>query len=60
MGINGFSLFRGRAFTKSFKARDDPFKQAHDVRPGRLEYPLFDKTDHLDHMLISESQVAMN
>ncbi|GAA5703771.1 hypothetical protein AQJ43_25955 [Streptomyces avermitilis] len=55
MGVDNFSLFRGRAFAESFQARDDPFKQTHDVPPGRLEYPLVDKKDHLGHMFVSES-----
>lgn len=60
MGVDDFSLFRGRAFAESFQARDDPFKQTHDVPPCRLEYPLVDKKDHLGHVLVSESQVAMD
>ncbi|MFC9943640.1 hypothetical protein [Streptomyces pratensis] len=60
MGLGNFSLFHGRAFAESFQAGDDPFEQTHDVPPGRLENPLVDKKDHLGHMFVGESQVAMD
>lgn len=55
MGIDNFSLFRGRAFAESFETRDDPFKQTHDVHPGRLEHSLVYEENHLGHMFVSES-----
>ncbi|MFJ3961546.1 hypothetical protein [Streptomyces sp. NPDC090036] len=60
MVIDNFPLFRGHTFAESFQARNNPFKQTHDIPRGRLEYPLVDKKDHLGHMFVSESQVAMN
>lgn len=60
MRVENFSLFGGHAFAETLQARDDSFKQAHDVRSARPEYPLFDKKDHLGHMFVSESQIAMN
>ena len=60
MGVDNLSLFGGHAFTESLQARDDLLKQPHDVRPARPEYPLFDEKDHLGHMFVGESQIAMN
>lgn len=60
MGINSFSLFDGHTLAKSFQARDDFFKQPHDVRPGRPKRSLVDKKDHLGHMFVSDRQIAMN
>lgn len=54
MGVDNSSLFDGHAFAESFQARDDPFKQPHDVRPTRPEYALVDKKDHLGHMFVGE------
>lgn len=54
MGIDNFSFFGGHTFAESFQARDGPFKQPHDFRPTRLEYPV-DKKDHLGYMFVSES-----
>ncbi len=55
MGVDNFSLFGSHAFAESLQARDDPFKQPHDVRAARPEYPLIDKKDHLGHMFVGES-----
>lgn len=60
MNVNTFSLFGGHTLAKSFQARDDFFKQPHDIRPGRPKYSLVDKKDHLGHMFVSDRQISMN
>ncbi|MFE5142340.1 hypothetical protein ACFRDV_32550 [Streptomyces fagopyri] len=60
VGIHDSSLFDGQAFTKSFQARYDTFKQPRDVCLARLEFPLVYEEDHLGKVFVGESQIAMN
>lgn len=55
MGVDNFFFSGGHALTESFQSGDDPFKQPHNVCPGRPKYALLDKQDDLGHVFVSES-----
>ncbi len=60
MGFDDFSLFHFYAFTKSFQARDDLRKHAHNVPPSRLENPFFEKKNDLGQVFVGGSQVTVD